>query len=137
MKEEESAFFHRIPAGAGLVSKALRAARSFSEAAGLGEERAKLAIIVEELVFNILDHGQPGEGDHVELAFERVPEGVRLILTDSCAPFDPREAEPEGDEPPERGGGAGLALVKAWSRIVDYASEGGRNRLELVVVLDR
>lgn len=137
MKEEASPYFYRISCGSTLVSEALRAARAFSDAAGLGEERAKLAIVVEELAFNVLDHGQPQPEDHVDLAFERVAEGVRLIMRDGCAPFDPREAEPEGEEPPARGGGAGLALVRAWSRIVGYAREGERNRLELVVLLDR
>jgi len=32
---------------------------------------------------------------------------------------------------PVRGGGAGLRLVSAWSEIVSYGSDDGRNRLEV------
>ena len=34
---------------------------------------------------------------------------------------------------PDRGGGAGLELVRAWSQIADYRRRRGRNRVVLVV----
>ena len=39
---------------------------------------------------------------------------------------------------PDRGGGAGIALVLAWSRDLDYRTDQGRNRLTLSVpIVDR
>jgi hypothetical protein len=35
----------------------------------------------------------------------------------------------------ERGGGAGLELIRAWCRIAAYARRGGRNRLVLEMPL--
>ena len=53
------------------------------------------------------------------------------MLVDNGAPFDLRLAPEPGELPPERGGGAGLALVRAWAQVETYARVDDRNRLEL------
>ena len=54
------------------------------------------------------------------------------MLESGGTPFDPRETQ--ADRPiPDRGGGAGLALVRAWSRIESSQSVGDRNRLQLLI----
>lgn len=96
---------------------------------------ARLAIIVEELVANLVDHGGAGPADAIELSLSRDSAGpVTLILIDGGTPFDPRDAATD-DAIPDRGGGAGLNLVRAWASIVDYRSQGGRNRTEVSIPL--
>lgn len=125
----------RLEVNAHAVAGALAAADAWLRRANADEDlRARLSIIVEELVINIVEHGRTPPGDVIGLTLRTDPEGVRLTLTDGGDPFDLRDAV-RGDDvmPPERGGGAGIALVLAWSRIAGYVRANGRNRLELVV----
>jgi serine/threonine-protein kinase RsbW len=123
-----------LRSGPAAVAEALALARDYLRATAADEDmQARLSIIVEELVINLVEHGGAPEGDPIELRLEReADEGVRMTLIDGGTPFDPREAT-LSEVPPERGGGAGIALVLAWAEIVDYASAEGRNRLELVI----
>ncbi len=112
------------------VGAALAAARGFADAAGLAPEPARrLAIIVEELVANLIDHGGLGADDVIDLALARHPGHIALVLGDPAAPFDPRLAPLSADLPPH--GGAGLALVRAFAAAIDYGRCNGRNRLEV------
>jgi anti-sigma regulatory factor (Ser/Thr protein kinase) len=113
------------------VARALGVARRFCEGAGVGPDCAdRLAVIVEEWVVNIVEHGQPRPGSRIALSLVREPACVRLVVTDAGAFFDPRDAVFEGPNL-ERGGGAGLELIRHWSRITDYGRRAGRNRLVL------
>lgn len=91
---------------------------------------ARLAIIVEELVTNLVEHGGVEEDDEIELTLEGGDGAIRIGLGDSGRAFDPRDSAPTG-EIPDRGGGAGLDLVRAWAEILDYRSRDGWNRLDL------
>jgi serine/threonine-protein kinase RsbW len=95
---------------------------------------ARLAIIVEELVFNLFDHGGVTEGDMIELALTLTDAGVVLALADPGQAYDPR-GHRSTQAIPDRGGGAGLALVAAWTMVIDYRSGDGRNRLDLLLPL--
>jgi serine/threonine-protein kinase RsbW len=95
------------------------------------KQRVKLAILAEEAVTNLYDHGVVDSAFSGTLTLTSDNGEVRLMLCDSGEPFDPREAD-EIDMPNiERGGGAGLAMIRAWAEIVDYRSGDGVNRLEL------
>lgn len=120
--------------GDSIVRESVDAVHGFCAAAGLdGNAAARLAIIVEELVANLVEHGGAGAADAIELSLTRADGGpVALVLSDDGAAFDPREA-PDDEAIPDRGGGAGLNLVRAWATILDYRSEGGRNRMELSI----
>jgi anti-sigma regulatory factor (Ser/Thr protein kinase) len=61
---------------------------------------------------------------------------IRICLVDSGKPFDPRRAAPQSPHQ-ERGGGAGLAIVRAWAEIEDYRSDRNGNRLEVRFPLGR
>lgn len=91
---------------------------------------ARLSIIVEELVFNLVEHGGMGEDGVIELVLTLDDGVVEIALSDSGVAFDLREAETE-EAIPERGGGAGIDLVRAWAEIVNYEQDAGRNRLLL------
>lgn len=127
-----SEHIHQFGLGPNAVSEGLAAARAFVAAGDLGDYDDVIAIIVEELLFNLVDHGDAPAGDPIVLGFRNSPDGVRLSLESGGTPFDPRGAQ--ADRPvPDRGGGAGLALVRAWSRIEASESIGGRNRLRLLI----
>lgn len=118
-----------------VVMAAIDAAAAFADDSALSPGMAaRLTITVEELVANVLHHGGA-----CEIALELADRGtaIAMSLTDDGLAFDPREAEESELPDAETGGGIGLSLVKAWSRIEDYASAGGRNRLELSLPKER
>ncbi|MBV9842005.1 MAG: ATP-binding protein [Sphingomonadaceae bacterium] len=125
----------RIARGPGAAGEAIAYVRRFAEREALAEADT-LAVIVEELVCNLVEHGCGDAGGDIELALWREAGGTHLRLCDGCDPFDPRDA-PQPELPPERGGGGGLAIVRAWTRVLGYARADGRNRLDLLVPDER
>lgn len=119
------------------LGAALAESLSLLDALGLAlPDRNRLAILIEELLANQFEHAQLDASATLALRLERHPEHVLLVLEDSGMPFDPRAAS--ADAPiPERGGGAGLALVRAWAESLTYASKSDVNRLELRYSLAR
>ena len=116
------------------VSRALRVARGFAARTGLGDEVAgRLAVVVEEWVANVVEHGGPQDG-RIVLRLALSAGVVRLWVSDAGRPFDPRAAAFEGPNH-ERGGGAGLALIASHCRIAAYVRRAGRNRLVLEMPL--
>jgi anti-sigma regulatory factor (Ser/Thr protein kinase) len=121
----------RLSVGAGTVAGAIGFARRFAAAAALSAESAdRLAVIVEEWVANIVEHGRAPAGSRIVLRLERAAWGVRLSFSDAGLAFDLRAAKDQGPNP-ERGGGAGIALIRSWSDVEDYRRLKGRNRLVL------
>lgn len=119
--------------GRNAIREAGQAARMFGEAQQLtGDECARLCIIVEELIANLHDHGGLTDQDEVELTLGSEPAGIRIIIADRAKPFDPRSARPQTKRP-ERGGGAGIEIVRTWARLVDYSVRDDGNRLELLL----
>jgi anti-sigma regulatory factor (Ser/Thr protein kinase) len=117
--------------GPDAVHLATDAAHHFSGAEGLdGNDAARLAIIIEELVTNLYEHGGVRSDDIVELMLRREGAAVAITITDPGTSFDPRSVAMP-DLPPEQGGGVGIGLVKGWAEIVGYRSFEGRNRLDL------
>lgn len=92
-------------------------------------------MVVEEWVANVVEHGGPQDGARIVLRLRRSGTVVRLWFSDSGSPFDPRAAAFDGPDP-ERGGGAGLALIASLCRIAAYARRAGRNRLILELPVD-
>lgn len=114
----------------------------FAEAAGLSSgARARLLVVVDEIVSNVLTHGTPPAGSSIAWRLAEEDGGIRLLLTDAGKHFDPRgkvAALPEDDAEAvalasERGGGLGWRLVLAWCDIAACENVGGTNRLELVM----
>jgi len=117
------------------VAGALALTRAFVQQAGLGRDPAeRLAIIVEEWVANLVEHGLPPEGSRIGLRLAVDRDRVRITVTDAGQAFDPRTAAFETPNL-ERGGGAGLELIRAWSRVEAYGRRAGRNRLVLEMPL--
>jgi serine/threonine-protein kinase RsbW len=119
--------------GGDAVGVASQLARAFGEAEWLSEdELARLCIIVEELVANLYDHGGLSETHEVELSLESEPGGIRIVIIDPAAPFDPRSAPSTGRQA-DRVGGAGIDIVRAWAEFVTYSTSAEHNRLELLL----
>jgi anti-sigma regulatory factor (Ser/Thr protein kinase) len=119
----------RLPVGRETVARALAAARRF---AGEGEAADRLAIVVEEWVANVIEHGRPPKASRVVLGFARRSGALSLTVSDAGRAFDPRGAEDRGPNL-ARGGGAGIAIIRAWCRIEAWRRAGGRNRVTLVL----
>ncbi len=121
--------------GSAAVTQASDAARAFGEAQPLSEHVcARFCIVIEELIANLYEHGGLTSDDKVELSLGREPDGIRIVIADPGKPFDPRSAVPKRERP-ERGGGAGIDIVRAWAQFVDYEVTSGGNRLELLLPL--
>jgi anti-sigma regulatory factor (Ser/Thr protein kinase) len=132
-RESNSNAASRQLQGGNAVHQAVVLARSFGEAQRLRDDNiARLCIVIEELVTNLYEHGELTDDDNVDLSLAREPDGIRIIITDPGKPFDPRSATPKLDRP-ERGGGAGLDIIRSWARAIDYAVTSDGNRLELVL----
>lgn len=126
---DPAAVLVRLPCDRHGVRRGLAAAAAFASDAEIGDEAAdKLAIIVEEWLVNVVEHG--GGPGRIAMRLERQAGGVRMMFSDTGQAFDPRAVVFEGPNA-ERGGGAGLALIKAWSRITGYTRRKGRNRVLL------
>jgi serine/threonine-protein kinase RsbW len=121
----------RLPVAENAVVRAIAFARRFAQAAALPDAAAdRLTLLVEEWVANIVEHGAPDPRSLIVVRLEKAGGRVRLAFSDAGIAFDPRTVEDEGPNL-ERGGGAGIALIRGWSDIEAYARRGGRNRLTL------
>jgi serine/threonine-protein kinase RsbW len=117
------------------VSHALTLLEGFLETQLVGNDaRARIAIIVEELVANIIEHSGSPPDQPISLALERCGAEIALTLSDGGMAFDPCAPVQLAEAPPERGGGAGLALVQSWASRMSYSRAGGRNILKLVIL---
>lgn len=124
----------RFPANSQATVKALELVRDFVARADCGgDAEARIAIIVEELVANIVEHGAPPPDSDIAIELAALGADIGLTLSDAGTFFDIREAPAPADIPPERGGGAGIALILNWVNVIDYRAADGRNVLRLVI----
>ena len=96
----------------------------------------RIEVVLEELVSNVVRHA--GGATHVRLGCAVVENGVRLIVEDDGAPFDPlAAAAPAPFDTLEDAplGGLGIPLVKRLSRSLDYEWTGSGNRVTAVIAL--
>ena len=127
--------FSCLVQGDAAIREASDAARAFGSAQLLDDdELARLCIVIEELIANLYDHGGLAEDDQVELGLMVDPEGIRVSITDPGIPFDPWTA-PRKIEQADRGGGAGIDIVRAWAHFLGYESTAGRNCLQFLLPL--
>lgn len=119
------------------VAGALATVDGFVAMAGCSADAAaRLAIVVEELVGNIVEHGEVPAGGRIGLTLTLEQAAIGVRITDTGRFHDPRELHDMAELPPERGGGAGIRLVLAWSRILACRRIDGGNELLLEIPLD-
>lgn len=116
----------------GALLAAMAAVHGFADAQALSTAMTqRLAIVVEEIVANLIDHATHGRDITFVLSLDHGEHGLLVAIEDDSDAFDPRSAALPEMPNPVRGGGVGLALLSAWADIVSYDSGGGRNRLVL------
>ena len=105
------------------------------------ERRSLLELAVVEAATNVVRHAYRGRGGRVEVELTREGNAIALSVVDSGIPFDPTRVppprEPDPADPstwPE--GGMGLPIIRAACDELRYGTEGGRNRLTLLLVAD-
>ena len=117
--------------GETVVHDATLAARDFGVGAAMDDsDVARLAIVVEELVTNLYDHGGLKFDDMFTIELSITGDAVSLVIVDPGKPFDPSLHQLDRTIP-SRGGGAGLKLVRTWATSVEYGMQGGLNRLSV------
>lgn len=122
----------RLVMGPAAIGAAVSATHRFAAAHRLSDDlTARLAVVVEELVTNLIDHGEAC-GARANLRLRWGEGGVAIHLTDRAKAFDPRDSV-ASDGVPARGGGAGLLLVMAWTTVRSCRRARGANRLHLFV----
>ncbi len=98
----------------------------------------EINVSLDELLTNVISYGFPDGGEHeIQLEIEPIPDGLKMVLSDGGAPFNPIEAEePDLDCPVEerRIGGLGIMFVRKMMNTMDYAREGDRNVVTLTKV---
>ena len=123
-----------------LIADALAFVGEFAGAAGLtSSPQNKLALIVEELVTNIVNHGELGPEGFVELELVTGNMGIEVDVLDSGTAFDPISDAPEDDrhKPVEerRIGGLGWPLIREMSTDLVYERMDNTNRLRFRLIL--
>jgi len=106
-------------------------------AAGVaGEIAMKLALVLEEAVANVIQHGLPGSQPphRITVRLDVYADSVAAEVTDNGSPFDPTSAPPPDlslpleQRPP---GGLGIHLMREMMDGLDYRRSGDSNILRL------
>jgi anti-sigma regulatory factor (Ser/Thr protein kinase) len=124
--------------GEGVAQAAAFAARYAADCGLKAAVRARLAVIVEELVTNLAKYGHAAgvPSGRAALRFRLEDDRLTLELIDDGGPFDPLSAAPPDlDVAPERRGvgGLGLHLVRSLAETLRYERLDGRNHLRLTL----
>jgi len=122
---------------AGLAEAASRL-RSFLDGVALaGDRRYQIELAFDEIVSNIIRHGQPATDVEVVVSLDG-PEAV-LTFDDDGRSFDPRGHTPrplDTDLEHAEVGGLGLGLVRTFATRFDYEQTPRRhNRLTVAIPL--
>ncbi len=97
------------------------------------QARMRLALVLEEVLMNVVMHGHAHPAGHRTLVQLQVhADGIELGVLDDGQPFDPRSA-PTPARPDSvdqaRPGGMGVPLIRRFSRSLAYQAGKGRNQL--------
>jgi anti-sigma regulatory factor (Ser/Thr protein kinase) len=82
-----------------------------------------LQLATDEACTNVIQHAYGGQGGKIEVTVEPVTEGVRIIVRDWGAPFDPEAVPPPVLTAPlelRPLGGLGLFLIRQTMDRVDF-----------------
>ena len=124
------------------IERATSLVADFADEMRLGARvRVALTLVLEELISNTVSHGAAAPEAPIHMSLSLHGDAVRLRYEDCGRAFDPCHDLPpdDRDRPPEarRPGGLGWPLIKGYCRTLEYRREGDRNRLELVLPLQR
>ena len=118
------------------IVTAMAALRAFADSSAVDEEaRQAAALVLDELLTNIVSHGFSGSGhDLILLEFDIVDEKLQIRITDGGTPFNPFDKpDPDLDLPLEQRqpGGLGIYLVKKYMDECSYEYRDEQNIVTL------
>lgn len=92
------------------------------------DDARRLAILIEELFLNTVNHGYAGQGGPAITyrMSQRDDRSIELVQHDQAAAFDISQATPQ-QASMDRIGGLGSALIHGMSQSVQYRREGDCN----------
>lgn len=101
------------------------------------KELYAIELAMDEAASNVIDHAYQGEGiGHLQLTVESLADGLKIILEDHGAPFDPSMVvEPDLTSPLEIRSERGLGvytMYKMMDSVVFDFNEPGTNRLTMI-----
>lgn len=120
------------------IAELANAVDTFSEEQNLSDKiQFQLNLVLEELVTNIVSHGDFGDKAGRILIFISLDGNVlQVCVSDNGAPFDPVTDAPLPDLDSaleeRRAGGLGIHLVKSFTNQVCYRRHGERNETQLI-----
>ena len=116
------------------VERAAAWLEEFGTAAAIpGDVTAKLQVVLDEILSNVIRHAASAAGP-IRLEARRRKQDVELSVTDDGPPFDPTQFKPVSAAvrvAERQVGGAGLLFVRALMDEIDFAHRNGRNHLVL------
>ncbi len=93
-------------------------------------------LVLEELVLNVVNHGNGGGEGEIKIELVSDEEAVTIQIIDDGRPFDPLTDAPEPDTESsieDRAvGGLGIHLVRTMMDEVSYRREENKNHIRLV-----
>ena len=130
-----------VPARMAGLAEAIAWVETFCRACGVsGDDSLRLSLVVEELFTNTVTHGYGGESEApVRIGLRADPAEIELSFEDEAPPFDPLahlagSAAAVGGAGPDRPvGRLGIALVVGMALRIDYARDGGCNRIRVAL----
>ena len=100
--------------------------------------RARLALVLDDALGNLVLHAEGGGGRPITLRVEIDATQVVVVVVDHTAPFDPLAvAAPDITAPAHERpiGGLGIHLMRTLMSDVQYGRDGDRNVLRLTLKL--
>ena len=104
--------------------------------------RYRSELTFEEIVANIVRHGDHGPGEHeIVVTIDTTPDGVVLVFEDDGICFNPSLHHPPSGRPTSlaetQSGGRGLWLVRVAAKSVEYErTPQDRNRVTVTIAAD-
>lgn len=117
----------------GTAEAVSRCERFLEQQSVQAQARMRLALVLEEVLMNVVMHGHARPAGHRTLVWLQVHAGgIELNVLDDGQAFDPRSAPPpvrpeSVDE--ARAGGLGVPFIRRFSRSLAYQTSEGCNRL--------
>ncbi|GAA3433328.1 ATP-binding protein [Kutzneria kofuensis] len=94
----------------------------------------RMRLAAEELFANLVEHADLSAGDRITVQACDLSGLVRLVVTDTAAPFDPTRCDTCPRTSPVEPGGVGLCVLRSISDRLDYRRVDDTNETTVVIM---